>query len=49
MVGFSGCGKTTLISLIAGLSSPDSGEVLFKGQPVTEPGPSAAWCSRTIR
>ncbi|MGE0563437.1 MAG: ABC transporter ATP-binding protein [Pseudolabrys sp.] len=39
IVGFSGSGKTTLISLMAGLTMPDSGEVLFKGAPVTEPGP----------
>ncbi len=39
IVGFSGSGKTTLISLMAGLTKPDGGEVLFKGQPVGEPGP----------
>jgi nitrate/nitrite transport system ATP-binding protein len=39
IVGFSGSGKTTLISLMAGLTMPDSGEVLFRGKPVTEPGP----------
>jgi nitrate/nitrite transport system ATP-binding protein len=39
IVGFSGSGKTTLISLMAGLSAPDTGEVTFKGRPVSEPGP----------
>src|SRR6188474_1494893 len=39
IVGFSGSGKTSLISLIAGLTQPDRGEVLFKGVPVTGPGP----------
>ena len=39
IVGFSGSGKTTLISLMAGLTPPNGGEVLFKGQPVGEPGP----------
>lgn len=39
IVGFSGSGKTTLISTIAGLVQPDTGEVLLKGEAVTEPGP----------
>ncbi|MGA8614407.1 MAG: nitrate ABC transporter ATP-binding protein [Xanthobacteraceae bacterium] len=39
IVGFSGSGKTTLINLMAGLVAADSGEVLFKGKPVKEPGP----------
>lgn len=39
IVGFSGTGKTTLISTIAGLIKPDNGEVILEGQQVT--GPSA--------
>ncbi len=39
VLGFSGTGKTTLINQIAGLARPDSGEVLFKGKPITGPGP----------
>ena len=39
IVGFSGAGKTTLISALAGLVSADSGGVLFRGKEVTEPDP----------
>jgi len=38
IVGYSGSGKTTLVKLLAGLISPDQGEVLYKGQRVTGPG-----------
>ena len=39
IVGFSGAGKTTLISLIAGLVRPDSGTVTLNGTEITGPGP----------
>jgi nitrate/nitrite transport system ATP-binding protein len=42
LVGFSGSGKTTLVSTLAGLIMPDSGEVLFKGKPVTGAAPERA-------
>src|SRR5688572_24660736 len=42
LVGYSGSGKTTLISTLAGLIAPDSGEVLFKGKPVTGASPERA-------
>jgi nitrate/nitrite transport system ATP-binding protein len=39
IVGYSGAGKTTLISMIAGLTRPDVGTITLDGQTVTEPGP----------
>jgi nitrate/nitrite transport system ATP-binding protein len=39
IVGYSGAGKTTLISLIAGLLAPDAGEVRLAGRAVRGPGP----------
>jgi nitrate/nitrite transport system ATP-binding protein len=39
IVGYSGAGKTTLISMIAGLMTPDRGTIRLRNQPVTEPGP----------
>jgi nitrate/nitrite transport system ATP-binding protein len=37
ILGFSGAGKTTLISAIAGLVEPDAGEILLKGEPIDGP------------
>ncbi len=39
LVGHSGCGKSTMLSLIAGLESPSRGQVLIDGKPVEGPGP----------
>jgi peptide/nickel transport system ATP-binding protein len=36
LVGESGSGKTTLARCVAGLISPDGGEILFAGKPLTE-------------
>ena len=37
LVGPSGCGKSTLLRLIAGLESPDSGELWVGNEPITAP------------
>jgi nitrate/nitrite transport system ATP-binding protein len=42
IVGCSGAGKTTFISLLAGLLTPDRGEMRFSGQPLGGPGPERA-------
>ncbi len=39
IIGPSGCGKSTLLRLAAGLETASSGEVLYRGQPVTRPDP----------
>ena len=32
IVGSSGCGKTTLLQMMAGLDTPSSGEIIFRGE-----------------
>jgi ribose transport system ATP-binding protein len=39
IVGENGAGKSTLINILAGELEPDSGEILFQGQPVRIPHP----------
>lgn len=38
IVGASGCGKTTLLNMIAGFENPSFGDVLLNGKPILEPG-----------
>ncbi len=39
LIGPSGCGKSTFLRIAAGLETPDDGEILFDGKPVSETGP----------
>lgn len=41
ILGSSGCGKTTLLSLLGGLDSPSHGQVLFQGEDIRKKG--LAW------
>ena len=43
IVGSSGCGKTTLLRIIAGLDRPTTGMVLISGRAITAPPPEAVF------
>lgn len=42
IIGHSGCGKSTVLNLVAGLHQATSGGVLLNGREVNEPGPERA-------
>jgi NitT/TauT family transport system ATP-binding protein len=47
LIGRSGCGKTTLIKLAAGLLQPHSGDVFLQGVPVTQPNSDMGFVFQT--
>ena len=42
LIGHSGCGKTTLLNLIAGLTTPTAGALICAGREIKGPGPERA-------
>lgn len=42
LIGHSGCGKSTVLNVVAGLYQATSGGVILNGKEVTEPGPERA-------
>lgn len=48
IVGPSGCGKSTLLRILDGLDSASTGNVLFKGEPITAPSPKISMIFQTF-
>jgi nitrate/nitrite transport system ATP-binding protein len=42
LIGHSGCGKSTVLNIVAGLLQPSSGGVILDGREVNSPGPDRA-------
>jgi nitrate/nitrite transport system ATP-binding protein len=42
LIGHSGCGKSTVLNIVAGLLNASGGGVILEGKEVTEPGPDRA-------
>ncbi|PIQ83343.1 MAG: nitrate/sulfonate/bicarbonate ABC transporter ATP-binding protein [Candidatus Omnitrophica bacterium CG11_big_fil_rev_8_21_14_0_20_63_9] len=39
LLGPTGCGKSTIVNLVAGLETPNAGTILVDGRPIAGPGP----------
>ena len=48
ILGRSGCGKSTLLRIICGLTPASTGEVRYRGQPVTRPVPGISMVFQTF-
>src|SRR5690349_22512280 len=46
LVGRNGAGKSTMVSILSGITAADEGEVLFDGQPAPSLGDTGAWRRR---
>ena len=42
LIGHSGCGKSTVLNLVAGLTDPTAGGIILDGREVAGPGPERA-------
>ena len=47
LIGHSGCGKSTVLNIVAGLYKATSGGVILDGREVNDRAQSAPWCFRT--
>ena len=49
LLGPSGCGKTTLLRILGGFETPDSGKIIFDGKNINDKGKSKAYIKDKIR
>ena len=48
LIGHSGCGKSTVLSMLAGLQEPTEGGIILAGREVAGPGPDRPqWTERS--